>query len=666
MTVSVDELRSFSKLSARQQYSTLINLCSVEEPEVGSELMKERFLTRLLIAYEVRKQILLGDYDSKPDSDICDDVIENLRLKYQQYVEDHHKKDGSFSRLWDIFEENLSSRKGKIFLRSLYGEINDQRTSLEASFYSDNDKTTLEKMVGLLWKRPREDEEPIYLGDTEKDPTINTAAIIIKPSIIRTFLSKHQYLVSTIKGITGIKGLTGEKLAAVIDSEYTKRGLCGQFEIYDQNTEGLNLHDLAKKNPHYVMISLPSDMSLPYGVAVAREVRKILPQTKIVMGGKTFGSAVAPDCEARTKLDESHKSIRDYVLGTGVVDAVMVGRAEETLPLFLDDLLNGREIKTVYRDTRTTKFMSPLYSIRNGDRFQKEAFSISEGCKNKPCTVCSPGNFFLGFGANSPEQIESDLIQLKEARGIEDRIALLIIDSNAWSPIVDIKHEGGRSFDYTEKRARITEIADLFRRHNVEFFSFVDSHTAEDLELMQILRKGGMRLGLIGIESLNGRTYRKIKQESPPDYRRIAQNFKDAGIYSHVTYVFDPDVDTIESARASAKKLRELGFDYAVFFIASPLIGIGSSRYVKDRLLDPLEYTERRSFLNQAYRTSETSIKTARKMLDEAYKKFYNGSYFSRKALAFRKREQEWDTHRTLTKLLYALVIRQNRLIHLT
>lgn len=323
--------------------------------------------------------------------------------------------------------------------------------------------------------------------------------------------------------------------------------------------------------------------------------------------------------------------LRNYALSSGLVDAIAVGRGEEIVPTIIDELINNGELSEhVYTGHKGPTIGRTAYHVEAKVRDSSHVFTVSEGCREKPCTFCSTGHFSRGHLAKPIEQIEEELEDLRRSRGIKKRMRLIIPDDNPWSPLMNVTDEEGFRLSREQRLNRVTQIGEVFRKYDVGFISFLDMPAAKDLELMEILRWSGMKLGLIGIESINPNVLANMtKQNKVEDYALAANNFRQTGIYSNSTVVFVPDVDTVQTAAHTGRTLREAGIDYSTFFIATPLVGTLNFGELRGKMIDPEWYTERRNLLNQAFRAKKTSMKQSWQMIVEAYSAFYNKQYFA-------------------------------------
>lgn len=646
MTITDNVLNEFSKLAPLNQYATLLNLFSLENPDVRSEFVEDNIITRLLPKHEAIKHVISHLISGNGSSNIAKDMISAAKEDYFKYITLFHPEDKDYIGLWELFEQNLDTKNSKKFFQILNKEINKITGFIDSALVFNGKVAGNDVPVGCSKNKKL---------NNHQYKNFDGALVVVKPlgyssNPIRKFMTS--YMTSRI-----FKGLTGAAITGVIDKEYRKRELSGKFEIFEQTPLGVDLTSLVENKPDYVMISLPSDRALNYGLLTAKKIRDNCPDTKILIGGKIFGSAVKPSCDITKEFDSHHEHIRNYVFDTGLVDTIMIGRAEENIPLFLDDLVKGSTLKDTYRGDKTNFIISPSYHAETNNREVGYLLSVSEGCKDKPCTFCSAGQFSAGFIIKPIEQIEKEIIELKAAKN-QEKLFVLITDDNPWSPLMRMHGQNGDYLRLDEKKKRVVQISDLFKKHRVSYISFLDSVVSKDAELMKTLADGGLRLGLIGIESINQTSLKKMdKQNKVSDYGQIARNFNDNGAYSNVTYILDPEVDTIDSAKEAGKTLRELGFDYVNFFIKTPFFGTSDFIDLQTKLLDPYESTERRNLVNQTYRTEHTSVQTSYLMLDAAYKEFYNLNYFINKSRKFRKNDKKENLglNKTFVKIAYSL-----------
>ena len=257
-------------------------------------------------------------------------------------------------------------------------------------------------------------------------------------------------------------------------------------------------------------------------------------QNKIVMGG------FHPSAEPEEALE--------------YCDAVLIGDAEDTWPVFIEDLKKG-EIKKQYVSTNT----KPLQKID----FNSQAFSgkkynkiglvqFSRGCKFN-CDFCSVNAFYsCKVRQKSLETI------VEEIRDIKEKI-LFFIDDNIF---------------LNEKTA--IELFNAIKPLKKKWACQISMDVAFNDKMLTIMKDSGCMLVLIGFESLNKENLKKMNKVANLEIARYEEAIKN--IYKHklmiyATFVLGYDYDTPADIEATMKFAMDNQFAAANFNPLIPMPG---------------------------------------------------------------------------------------------
>jgi radical SAM superfamily enzyme YgiQ (UPF0313 family) len=292
---------------------------------------------------------------------------------------------------------------------------------------------------------------------------------------------------------------------------------------------------------------------------LARKVRALNPRVKIVFGGPH-----------PTALPEESLQFGDVVV---------THEGDSTLPLLLErlrdnleepqlrDLLGlvylGREgeiIRNPDRPYLTSEELSalpfPLYSDRVNRGITHNVVNTSRGCPYE-CDFCSViENFGRGF------------------RFLSDDAAVALIRHT-------IQLNGKPIFFgddiFAANRARTTRLLERLLSEGVKmprWFAQVRVETAQDRELLRLMKRSNCAMVFIGLESVNEETLRLFNKHSTAEKNRSAvAAFKEAGIRVHGMFVLGSDADTPETLRETLEFARESRLTTSQFFALTAVPG---------------------------------------------------------------------------------------------
>lgn len=238
--------------------------------------------------------------------------------------------------------------------------------------------------------------------------------------------------------------------------------------------------------------------SYPLTLRIAREVKRLHPRVKIVLGGPQASGVDIPTMEAFP-----------------FVDFVVRGEAEITFP-FLLEVLSGTDFFTELEKIPGITFRRGTDIIRNPnappildlDRLPLPAYyldpSIKEykaislesgrGCPFN-CTFCSTSDFFnRKFRLKSPQKLIEQMKFVKDLYGINN---------------ISLTHD-----NFTINRKKVVEFCEALLKSGEEFHLSCSSRTDHiDDELIALMTKAGCKGIFFGIETGSARLQQVIKKK---------------------------------------------------------------------------------------------------------------------------------------------------------
>ena len=292
---------------------------------------------------------------------------------------------------------------------------------------------------------------------------------------------------------------------------------------------------------------------------LARRVRALNPCVKILFGGPH-----------PTALPEESLQFGDVVVNH---------EGDSTLPLLLerleDDLENpnltdllgvdyrdrdGEMIRNPDRPYLTSAELSalpfPVYSDHATRGITHNVVNTSRGCPYE-CEFCSViQNFGRGF------------------RFLSDDAAVELIRHT-------IHGNGKRIFFgddiFAADRARTVRLLERLLSEGVKmprWFAQVRVETAQDRELLRLMKRANCSMVFVGLESVNEETLKLFKKHSTLEKNRKAiAAFNDAGIRVHGMFVLGSDADTPETLSETLEFARESRLTTTQFFALTALPG---------------------------------------------------------------------------------------------
>ena len=292
---------------------------------------------------------------------------------------------------------------------------------------------------------------------------------------------------------------------------------------------------------------------------LARRVRAINPRVKILFGGPH-----------PTALPEESLQFGDVVVtheGDTTLPMLLERLQDNLEDPHLSDLLGvnylGREGEVIRNPDRpylTSEELSalpfPLYSDRVERGITHNVVNTSRGCPYE-CEFCSViENFGRGF------------------RFLNDDAAVALIRHT-----VEMNHKPIFFGDdiFAANRARTTRLLERLLDEGVKmprWFAQVRVETANDRELLRLMKRANCAMVFIGLESVNEETLKLFNKHSTLEKNRSAiAAFKEAGIRVHGMFVLGSDADTPETLRETLEFARKSRLTSTQFFALTAVPG---------------------------------------------------------------------------------------------
>ena len=323
-----------------------------------------------------------------------------------------------------------------------------------------------------------------------------------------------------------------------------------------------------------------------YQIASEYRRRKV----PVVMGG--FHPSLCPDEAAKH------------------AEAVVVGEAEESWPLLLDDFRHGK-LEKFYQSTGRPSLerVKPDRSIFRGKRYLPVGLvEAGRGCHFK-CDFCAVQTVFHSSQTRrTVDAILSELAAIKDTKKL-----IFFVDDNITSNLAQAK--------------------EFFRALiplKLRWVSQASINAAHDEEFLDLLVRSGCQGVLIGFESLNPANLSSMNKSfntARGGFTKALENLRRHRIRIYGTFVFGYDGDTPESFTPTVEFSRDHGFYIAAFNHLTPFPGTPLYQRLKDEgrlLYDAWWLDERYSYNRIPFQPRGIDPEELRRRCLEARRSFYS------------------------------------------
>jgi len=324
--------------------------------------------------------------------------------------------------------------------------------------------------------------------------------------------------------------------------------------------------------------------------ALANQIRRIYPESRIIIGG--IHASLLPadfvdvaDCIVQ---GESEKNIidiieGDYERGSGTIVQGQAIDDVEQLPLINYSL------------------------IQEVDSMDIIPIMTSRGCPFD-CNFCTVTKIFgKKFRMQSPQRI---IAEVRHALTFFKTNGIFFYDDN-----------------FTANQRRIDDLCDLILAEGLDiaWTAQVRQDIANNPTLLRKMAKAGCRIVFIGFESINDATLKAMhKSQTRKDIEISIREIQQAGINIHGMFIFGDDNDTVESLRQTVTFAISQHIDTVQFMVLTPFPGTPVyDTFVKEKRL----FHQRWEYYNGMFAVYQPKTMTASRLQSEmlsAYRRFYS------------------------------------------
>lgn len=227
-------------------------------------------------------------------------------------------------------------------------------------------------------------------------------------------------------------------------------------------------------------------------------------------------------------------------------DAVVVGDAEDAWPEFLNDWQTG-QLKKIYKAEKFNQRLKTKYDrsiFHNKKYLPLNLVQLGRGCRYN-CEFCSVNSFYQG-----KQKVREVNEVLKEISSLDNK-RIVIVDDNVY-------HDKENFRNFLKGMCKL----------NKQWFCQISLDITYDEEMMELLKRSGCVLALVGIESIDRQNLRQMHKTgnlSILDLSSAILKFRKYGIMICGAFIFGYDYDTVESFAATVKFAQENKFAAANF-----------------------------------------------------------------------------------------------------
>lgn len=285
-------------------------------------------------------------------------------------------------------------------------------------------------------------------------------------------------------------------------------------------------------NPPLGLLTVASLLPFSWGKRLVDMNIESLNNNDILWADMVFVGAMNIQKESANEVIERCQSLDKKIIAGGPLfteepekythaDHLVLNEAEITLPLFLDDLVRGKEQHLYHTTEYADMSVSPVpdYSLIKSSKYNTLSIQYTRGCPFN-CEFCDI-TALLGHKVRykSPNQIIAELNNIYNCGW---RKSVFFVDDNFIGNIKEIK------------RNILPAIIDWMDKHGHPFTFTTEAsiNLADDNELMDLMADAGFATVFIGIETTDEESLVECgkKQNSNRDVLKSVRSIQDHGI----------------------------------------------------------------------------------------------------------------------------------------
>ena len=358
-----------------------------------------------------------------------------------------------------------------------------------------------------------------------------------------------------------------------------------EVHIYNENILSRKIDPFDIKADIYCISALT--VSANRGRLLAQEIKRIYPESKIIIGG--IHASLAPETF------------------TGVADHIVYGEGESVIL----DLVEGRITETMVSGSAVADLNElPLVNYALLEEYKSMntiPMMTSRGCPFD-CNFCTVTKIFgKKFRMFTPERI---MEEIRHALEYFSTRTFFFYDDN-----------------FTANRKRIREFCNLIIDSglSITWTTQVRSDVSNDPELLRLMEAAGCRFFFIGFESINNETLEAMhKSQTRSDIEKAIATIRHHGISIHGMFIFGDDHDSPESIQSTVDFAIQHHIDTVQFMILTPFPGTQYYERIaaENRLIH--QRWEYYSAMFTVFRPATMSPSTLQHETIRAYQRFYS------------------------------------------
>jgi hypothetical protein len=378
--------------------------------------------------------------------------------------------------------------------------------------------------------------EHILLAQNKEDVSRALAIIRSKDSDVHDLYEARQIFERTSMSISTKDKFRFERNNVVYQSQYQDGSIAGalkaianrEYHLWYPYFNEVEIPAARDFNPHVYGVSIGDERQLFPGLVLASMVKDALPDCIVVVGGNLPGRL--PDPKAYPEFIELFNHLDALVYAEGfqplqhIADTLDVSTATGTI------WRNGNEVMKNPRTTSPTVFQTlPIPALDGGTQQWSPDTIVTLQCQSH-CTMACDFCAIPAIGDDFAAGRLDDRPKVKP-RSISPRQIALNMQSLGVHKfdIVDELFHIKPQLELGKELRKIGYVA-TWQCYLTVTDNLLNPQVAKDLY------EAGCRSVQLGLETLSKETVFKIHKQwnNPASYERILQNFREAGIHTHV------------------------------------------------------------------------------------------------------------------------------------